>query len=86
MARANPEGMTAQEIADRSELAGWLRRASFPAVREMLLAHVIDAGAPGAVVEQVRLLPAGREFTNTGHVWRTLHSYDRGHHAQTHRL
>ncbi|MCW2547930.1 MAG: hypothetical protein JWN96_2390 [Mycobacterium sp.] len=81
-----PEGMTAQDIADRSELAGWLGRASFPAVREMLLAHVMDEGAPETIVEQVRALPAGREFTNTGDVWRTLHKRDGGEHVETHRF
>lgn len=69
-------GLTSQNIADRSELAGWLGQASFPAVRAILLAHVIDAGAPQAVVEQLRALPPGRKFTNTGDVWRTLNYAD----------
>src|SRR5690242_16028384 len=43
-----PDGMTAEDVQARSELAGWLGRATFPAVRELLLEHVMDAGAPDA--------------------------------------
>ncbi len=81
-----PEGMTEADIETRSELASWLGRASFPAVRELLLEHVMDAEAPDAIIEMVRALPAGREFTSTGDVWRALHRYDDGPHAETHRF
>ena len=74
MERVRPNELTAQDIADRTELAGWLSRASFPAARDALLALVLDAEAPQTVVQQVCALPAGRVFTNTGDVWRTLHA------------
>jgi hypothetical protein len=38
-----PEGMTPEDVEARSQLASWLGRASFPAVRELLLEHVMDA-------------------------------------------
>ncbi len=74
-----PPGMTADDVEARSELAQWLGRATFPAVRELLVEHVMDAGAPDRVVEEVRALPAGREYANAGDVWRTLHKFDGGH-------
>jgi hypothetical protein len=82
-----PEGMDAGDVEVRSELASWLGRASFPAVREPLLGHVMDEGAPERVIELVRRLPAGREFVNTGDVWRALHEYARnGEHVESQRF
>ncbi len=84
---ATPDGMTADDVQARSELATWLGRASFPAVREMLLEHVMDEDAPDAIVEQVRALPAGREFVNAGDVWRALHrAQGEGGHVEAHRF
>jgi hypothetical protein len=80
-----PPGMSAEDVEARSELAQWLGRATFPAVPQLLLEHVMDAGAPERVVEQVRALPAGREYANSGDVWRTLHTADGGH-VEAHRF
>jgi hypothetical protein len=74
-----PPGMTADDIASRSELAQWLGRAVFPAVQQLLLEHAMDAGAPDEIVEEIRALPAGREYANVGDVWRTLNESDGGH-------
>jgi|SRR6185312_15159679 hypothetical protein len=82
-----PEGMEPADVAARSELASWLGRASFPAVREQLLGHVMDEAAPDHVIELVRRLPAGREFVNAGEVWRALHEHDRdGEHVESQRF
>jgi hypothetical protein len=81
-----PEGMTPEDVEGRSELASWLGRASFPAVREQLLQHVMDEDAPDEIVDQVRALPAGREFVNAGEVWRALHAGGDGEHVETHRF
>ncbi len=82
-----PAGMDQEDVELRSELASWLGRASFPAVRELLLGHVIDEGAPDRVIELVRRLPAGREFANTGDAWRALHKYDAdGEHVESERF
>jgi hypothetical protein len=82
-----PEGMDSADVEARSELASWLGRASFPAVRELLLNHVMDEGAPDHVIELVRRLPAGREFVNSGDAWRALHEYDRdGEHVEARRF
>jgi hypothetical protein len=68
-----PEGMTEADVEARARLASYLTPGAFPGVREQLLDHVIDADAPDVIVEEVRQLPAGREFQNLGEVWRALH-------------
>jgi hypothetical protein len=78
-----PDGMSADDVEARAQLAGFLPLSVFPGVREQLLEHVMDSGAPDVVVEQVRSLPAGREFQNVGDVWRTLHG---GGHVEEHRF
>lgn len=78
-----PDGMDGDDVEARSELAAYLPHSVFPGVREQLLEHVMDAAAPDALVDQVRDLPAGREFTNVGDVWRALHG---GGHVEEHRF
>ena len=68
-----PEGMTESDVEARARLATYLTPGAFPGVREQLLDHVIDADAPDEIVDEVRQLPAGREFQNLGEVWRALH-------------
>jgi hypothetical protein len=75
--------MDGDDVEARSQLATHLPLSAFPGVREQLLEHVMDNDAPDAVVEQVRALPAGREFVNVGDVWRTLHG---GGHVEEHRF
>jgi hypothetical protein len=82
-----PVGMDPDDVELRSELASWLGRASFPGVREVLLEHVIDESAPDHIVALVRRLPAGREFVNSGDVWRALHEHSRdGEHVESERF
>lgn len=78
-----PEGMSEEDVTGRTELARWLGRGVFPAVREVLIDRVMDAGAPDDVVAEVKRLPSGREFANVGDVWRTLHG---GGHVEEHRF
>jgi hypothetical protein len=80
-----PAGMTADDVASRSELAQWLGRAVFPAVAQVLLEHAMDAGAPDNIVAEIRALPAGREYSNVGDVWRALNRSD-GRHTESHRF
>jgi hypothetical protein len=61
-----PEGMTEADIEARARLATYLTPGTFPGVREQLLDHFIDADAPDVIVEEVRQLPAGREFQHLG--------------------
>jgi hypothetical protein len=80
---AVPDGMSETDVEQRSRLAAALGPGIFPAVRELLLEHVLDGNAPDDIVAEIRRLPAGREFQNPGDVWRTLHG---GGHVEEHRF
>lgn len=67
-----PIGMDESDVEGRSELARHLRPSLFPAVRELLLDHVIESDAPQRIVDMVRGLPAGREFVNVAEAWQAL--------------
>jgi hypothetical protein len=63
-----PDGMAADDVAGRAELAGFIGKA-YPMVREQILDLVIERQAPVHVIDLVRRLPAGREFENINDVW-----------------
>lgn len=72
MAGGTPDGMTATDVEQRSELARHLHRSVFPAVREVLIDDAIGSDTPAHVVDLLRQLPAGREYANVGDVWASL--------------
>lgn len=76
-----PEGMTAQDVELRSQVASYLGKGAYPAVREQLIELVMDNNAPGRVVDLVKRLPSGREFQNVNDVWAAL-----GGHVEQHRF
>lgn len=67
-----PEGMTAEDVEGRAELAGYVGKAGYPLVREQVLEAVIDNHAPDRVVAMVRNLPSGRQFHNVNEIWTAL--------------
>lgn len=67
-----PEGMSADDVQLRSELATYLGREIYPAVREQLIGVAMDQHAPDAVVERIKDLPSGRQFANVNDVWEAL--------------
>lgn len=64
-----PEGMTSDDVEGRAELASYLGKAPYPAVREQLIDVALDRQAPDRVVDVVRRLPSGRQFANVNEVW-----------------
>lgn len=72
LAGGTPPGMGRDDVERRAELASYLGKTVYPAVREMLIDRAIEAEAPDAVVATLKRLPSGREFTNINDVWRTL--------------
>jgi hypothetical protein len=64
--------MQPADVVGRSELAGYLTGAPYPAVREQLIEVALEQHAPDHVVDEVRRLPSGRAFANVGDVWSTL--------------
>lgn len=67
-----PEGMSADDVQLRSELATYLGREIYPAVREQLIGVAMDQHAPDAVVDRIKDLPSGRQFANVNDVWEAL--------------
>lgn len=67
-----PDGMAADDVQGRSELATFLGKDCYPMVREQVIGLVIDRNAPDRVVDLVRRLPSGREFTNVNDIWSAL--------------
>jgi Protein of unknown function (DUF2795) len=68
-----PEGMSADDVEGRSELASCLGKEVWPADASRLLAKASESNAPEKVLRQLRSLPAGRQFQNASDVWQALH-------------
>jgi hypothetical protein len=67
-----PAGMAPDDVEGRSELATFLGKDCYPMVREQVIDLVMDRNAPDRVVDLVRRLPSGREFTNVNDIWTAL--------------
>jgi len=67
-----PTGMDPDDVEGRSELASYLGKDCYPMVREQVINLAIDRHAPDRVVDLVRHLPSGREFTNVNEIWSAL--------------
>lgn len=70
--KGTPDGMTSDDVEQRSELAQYLGIGAFPGDREALLLKANEMEAPDAVIDRLRSLPAGEEFTNVQDVARAL--------------
>jgi hypothetical protein len=73
LAGGSPEGMSAQDVEERSELARWLGRAVFPAGRDEVIDHLRTQNAPDAVIGSVLGAPPDTQFGSSGELWRALH-------------
>jgi hypothetical protein len=68
-----PEGMTEQDVADRSELASYLGKELWPCDGATLLEKAASMNAPETVLNRLRALPTGQAFENVQEVWTALH-------------
>ena len=66
-----PDGMSAADVADRSQLASYLGRA-YPADKAGLLATAEGNNAPAPVLDLLAELPEGATFDNLHDVWSAL--------------
>ena len=64
--------MEPDDVEGRAELAGYIGKDAYPLLREQILDLVIDGQAPDRVVDLVRRLPSGRQFTNINEVWTAI--------------
>lgn len=75
-----PDGMTAEDVERRSELATYLDRA-WPATVESLVEAAVSHEAPEHVLAVLRALPPGRIYDNLQDLW----SEYSGGHVEQHR-
>ncbi|GAA3582578.1 hypothetical protein GCM10022419_075310 [Nonomuraea rosea] len=66
-----PEGITAEGVDVRSDLAKWLSDAHWPASKDELVRHAERMEAPDQVVSMVDALP-DRRYTNVAEVAKAL--------------
>lgn len=76
-----PDGMSEDDVAQRSELAGFLGRI-WPATSEQVLAVAVENEAPEAILHRLRQLPAGQSFANLQELWSAVS----GGHVEAHRF
>jgi hypothetical protein len=67
-----PPGMTPEDVEGRAELASYIGKEAYPAVRAQLIDLVMERHAPDRVVELVKRLPSDREFHNVNEVWAAI--------------
>ena len=67
-----PQGMSADDLEGRAELAGYLGKDAYPLVRAQVIELVIEGSAPERGVDLVRNLPSDRQFANVNEVWTAL--------------
>jgi hypothetical protein len=79
--RGNPEGMTQDDVDERSDIARSLGTTAFPANRDSLVAIAAENEATDHVLSLLRSLPPDQTFENVQDVARTL-----GLHVETHRF
>ena len=64
-----PQGMSAEDVDGRAELAGFIGKDAYPLDRDRVLDLVIEGEAPDRVIDLVRRLPPGREFASVNELW-----------------
>ena len=76
-----PDGMTEDDVEQRSELAQYLGRV-WPATSEQVLAVAVDNEAPDAILSTLRHLPPGQSYANLQELWSAIS----GGHVESHRF
>ena len=67
-----PEGITAEGVEGRSEMARHLPPSAFPGTAASLRAYAVENQAPGSVLDELDRAPADQEFRNVGELWEAL--------------
>ena len=75
-------GISESDADRRAELARHLAAATFPAVRDDLVAAAQSDHAPDELVGELRGLPAGEAYANVQHVWLALGGQGEKPHTQ----
>lgn len=74
-------GISEDDATGRAEMARHLASAAFPAGRDQLVFHAVDASAPPDVVDRLRSLPPDDDYANVQAVWSALGGHTEGNHT-----
>ncbi len=69
---AVPDGMTGDDVEERSRLAAYLGKEVWPATGEQLVEVARNRAAPDVVLDRLRQLPPGRSYVNLQDAWGAL--------------
>jgi Protein of unknown function (DUF2795) len=75
-----PQGMTPEDVEQRSRLGRYITLSALPGDRDTLRRTAEENDAPGDVLAQLDRLPSDTEFQTVSEVWAAL-----GHHNETRR-
>ncbi|MDG4766611.1 DUF2795 domain-containing protein [Solwaraspora sp. WMMD406] len=67
-----PQGMTNEEVEQRSRLGRYINLSALPGDRTMLRDSARENEAPADVLAEIDQLPAGRTFRTVSEVWAAL--------------
>lgn len=67
-----PDGMSPDDVEGRAELASYIGKEIYPAVRAQLIDLVMERNAPERVIDLVKNLPSDRQFANINDVWEAV--------------
>jgi hypothetical protein len=74
-------GISEDDAAGRADLARHLASVAFPAGRDQLVFHAVEASAPPHVVDRIRSLAADDDYPNVQAVWSALGGDTEGTHT-----
>lgn len=74
-----PDGISAEDVQRRSELASYVSTTHFPVVRSDLVDNALDRNAPDWVLGLLRNLPEDKQFENLAEIWSTLGGGEEAH-------
>jgi hypothetical protein len=66
------EGLGAEDLEARSELARHIEPGILPADREAIISSARDSGASPGLIERLDVLPAGRTFGTVQEIWEAM--------------
>jgi len=75
-----PQGMTSEEVEERSRIGRYIPRSALPGDRAALRRAAQENEAPDDILAQLDKLPSGQEFRTVSEVWSAL-----GHANETQR-
>lgn len=74
-------GISEDDATGRADLARHLASVAYPAGRDQLVFHALEASAPPDVVDRIRSLPADDDYANVQAVWIALGGGTEGTHT-----